>query len=267
MSLSWPNRVPHQNRVSVTALTARTRGCDCGWREGLEGGIEGRRPRGRPSPSVAGDRRQNRRGRRRAGVGLWRFGPGPGSRPRHSPRTGQRGRAVWALCGRCPGPGRGTRFLPPLCVPPDASPFSSGRRSEQVFTRAPLLRLSPNSVASWVRGGYDSNIQISGERMSAHGTAPVNYGSPRPSRTRERDGLGAETADRAGATPRGKLPRAPPTSRLAGHARPSIPGPVRDAGRRGPWLGLPVLCRMELLALGSPPPWSGEKASSFLPQV
>lgn len=213
MSLSWPNRVPHQNRVSVTALTARTRGCDCGWREGLEGGIEGRRPRGRPSPSVAGDRRQNRRGRRRAGVGLWRFVPGPGSRPRHSPqhspRTGQRGRAVWALCGRCPGPGRGTRFLPPLCVPPDASPFSSGRRSEQVFTRAPLLRLSPNSVASWVRGGYDSNIQISGERMSAHGTAPVNYGSPRPSRTRERDGLGAETADRAGATPRGKLPRAP----------------------------------------------------------
>lgn len=106
-------------------------------------------------------------------------------------------------------PGRGTRFLPPLCVPPDASPFSSGRRSEQVFTRAPLLRLSPNSVASWVRGGYDSNIQISGERMSAHSTAPVNYGSPRPSRTRERDGLGAETADRAGATPRGKLPRAP----------------------------------------------------------
>lgn len=270
MSLSWPNRVPHQNRVSETALTARTRGCDCGWREDLEGGIEGRRPRGRPSPSVAGDLRQNWRGHRRAEGGLWRFVPGPGSpgsRPRHSPRTGQRGRAVWALCGRCPGPGRGTRFLPPLCVPPDASPFSSGRRSEQVFTRAPLLRLSPNSVASWVRGGYDSNIQISGERMSAHSTAPVNYGSPRPSRTRERDGLGAETADRAGATPRGKLPRAPADLQTRRPCLAFHPGPCPRRRRRGPWLGLPALCRVELLALGSPPPWSRGKASSFLPQV
>lgn len=187
----------------------------------------------------------------------------PGSRPRHSPRhsprTGQRGRAVWALCGRCPGPGRGTRFLPPLCVPPDASPFSSGRRSEQVFTRTPLLRLSPNSVASWVRGGYDSNIQISGERMSAHSTAPVNYGSPRPSRTRERDGLGAETADRAGATPRGKLPRAPADLQTRRLCLAFHPGPCPRRRRRGPWLGLPALCRVELLALGSPPPWSRGK--------
>lgn len=212
---------------------------------------------------MAGDRRQNRRGHRRAEGGLWHFAPAAGHGTVHGLGSvdGQFGPSAAGA------PGRGTRFLPPLCVPPDASPFSSGRRSEQVFTQAPLLRLSPNSVASWVRGGYDSNIQISGERMSAHSTAPVNYGSPRPSRTRERDGLGAETADRAGATPRGKLPRAPADLQTRRLCLAFHPGPCPRRRRRGPWLGLPALCRVELLALGSPPPWSRGKASSFLPQV
>lgn len=74
MSLSWLNCVPHQNHVSVTALAARARGCDCVWREGLKGGDEGTRSRDRPSPSVAGDLYQNRQGHRH--MEGWVCGPG-----------------------------------------------------------------------------------------------------------------------------------------------------------------------------------------------
>lgn len=74
MSPSWLNCVPHQNHVSVTALAARARGCDCVWREGLKGGDEGTRSRDRPSPSVAGDLYQNRQGHRH--MEGWVCGPG-----------------------------------------------------------------------------------------------------------------------------------------------------------------------------------------------
>lgn len=150
MSLSWLNCVPHQNHVSVTALAARARGCDCVWREGLKGGDEGTRSRDRSSPSVAGDLYQNRQGHRH--MEGWVCGPGT---------VLSLGSVTGSLCPLRPGPlgWGGTRLLPPLHVQPwrlallVRTPVRAG-----VHSVASSKALPPNSVAFWVRGGQDSNI-------------------------------------------------------------------------------------------------------------
>lgn len=155
MSLSRLNRILQHNHASVTALTARTRGCGWVCREGGEVTGKALAQRGwRPPPGPV-------RTQTREGWGCGVSSRRPGRRPRHSPRAGQRGRAVWVLCGQGPWVGGATPLLPALRVQPwrlallVRTPVQAGVRS---VTSSKALAL--DTVASWARGGRGSNRRI-----------------------------------------------------------------------------------------------------------